>query len=49
MDIPTVEKMVYDPLLEQDSLLLAVSEGCSYGKCSICDYAIDKYTVYHME
>lgn len=49
MDIPIVEKMVYAPLLEQDSILLAVSEGCSYGKCAFCDFANDKYTVFPLE
>lgn len=49
MDIPTVEKMVYAPLIEEDSILLTVTEGCSYGKCAFCDFANDKYTVLPLE
>jgi len=45
----TVEKTVYAPLLEQDSILLSVSEGCSYGKCAFCDFANDQYTVFPLE
>jgi radical SAM superfamily enzyme YgiQ (UPF0313 family) len=49
MDNSIVEKTVYAPLLEQDSILLAVSEGCSYGKCAFCDFANDQYTVFPLE
>ena len=49
MDIPTVEKTVYAPLIEEDSILLTVTEGCSYGKCAFCDFANDKYTVLPLE
>lgn len=49
MDRSTVERIVYAPLLEQESILLAVSEGCSYGKCAFCDFANDNYTVFPLE
>ncbi|MGI6506959.1 MAG: radical SAM protein [Saccharofermentanales bacterium] len=49
MENLTVEKTVYAPLLEQDSILLSVSEGCSYGKCAFCDFANDQYTVFPLE
>ncbi len=49
MENSTVEKTVYAPLLEQDSILLSVSEGCSYGKCAFCDFANDQYTVFPLE
>ncbi len=49
MEGSIVENTVYAPLLEQDSILLAVSEGCSYGKCAFCDFANDQYRVFPLE
>ncbi|HHW95323.1 MAG TPA: radical SAM protein [Mogibacterium sp.] len=49
MDIPVVEKTVYAPITEEESILLAVSEGCSYGKCKFCDFANDPYKVFPLE
>ncbi len=49
MNISFEERTVYAPLLEQDSILLSVSEGCSYGKCAFCDFANDDYKVFPLE
>jgi radical SAM superfamily enzyme YgiQ (UPF0313 family) len=38
----TLEERVYRPPVEAASILLEVSLGCSYGKCTFCQYADGK-------
>lgn len=34
---------VYRPIFEQDSALLEVQIGCSWGRCKFCDFPNDGY------
>ena len=40
---------VYRPPLENESALLEVTHGCSWGKCTFCDFARDPYYRFDME
>lgn len=35
----TLEETVYRPPLENESALLEISLGCSYGRCTFCRYS----------
>lgn len=39
---------VYCPPQEDESALLEVAVGCSWGKCTFCDFARDKFRVFSM-
>lgn len=39
---------VYRPPLENESALLEVTHGCSWGKCAFCDFARDPYYRFDM-
>ena len=40
---------VYRPPHEEESALLEVALGCSWGKCLFCDFARDRFFVHPME
>lgn len=40
---------VYRPPLEENSALLEVTSGCSYGRCFFCDFRKDAFRIFSME
>lgn len=41
--------VIFRPPLEEQSLLLEVTEGCSYGRCYFCDFTRDKFYIFPLE
>ena len=44
-----INDTVYRPILEDNSLLIEVATGCSYRRCSFCDFSRDQFELIPIE
>lgn len=49
MELLYSQREVYRPITEEDSVLLEVQQGCSYGRCAFCDFGKDNFKIFSLD